>query len=417
MAQSIIMRTFLILLGIFVLVVSVSATLSVNAYREGSGLRQSKLIVNKVSIDDISVGGMTKEEAENAIKPYINEKLNKTIKIKIGVLEFEPTYKEMGFSYDVEGAISKAYSLGRNKNPFLDLIEIHHLGVYNIKIDNLRNDEACVDYIASLAKKIDIKAKDATLYRKNGQIYITPSNKGKILDKGKAGQILIEALNKNASEVSLPIKEDEPKINAKDLKHINKKLVSFTTKYNPGKVGRSQNLATACKKIDSTILMPGDVFSFNKIVGPRNEATGFKNAIIFSNGEEIEGVGGGICQVSSTLFNCVLLSGLEVVQRRNHTLKVHYVPIGRDAMVSYGSQDFKFKNNNKNPIVIFANIGSGQMNIEIWGNSNDFKKCEITSTTGDGGYYAKITRFEIKPDGIKVPTYTASSVYQREKSE
>lgn len=410
------MRTFFILLGIFVLVVSVSAALSVNAYREGSGLRQSKIIVDSVSIDNIDVGGMTKEEAENVLKPYITEKLNRTIKIRVGVLEFEPTYKEMGFSYDVEEAISKAYSLGRNKNPFLDLLEIHHLGVYNIKINELRNDEACVDYVASIAKKIDIKAKNATLYRKNGQIYITPSNNGKILDKGKAGQILIEALNKSTSEVSLPVKVDEPQINAKDLKKINKKLSSFTTKYNPGKVDRSQNLSTACKKIDSTILMPNDVFSFNKIVGPRNESTGFKNAIIFQNGEEIEGIGGGICQVSTTVFNSALLAGLDIVQRRNHTLKVHYVSPGRDAMVSYGSQDFKFKNSNSNPIVLFASVGGGVLNVEIWGNSSEYKKCEITSEVGDDGYYAKINRYEIKPNGSKVSTYTATSVYKREKN-
>ncbi len=412
MEKKIIMKIFFIMLGVFLLVAGVSAGLCINAYKDGSGLKQSEQIVKSVKIDDNEVGGLTLSETEAIVQKHVDKLLNRTISVKVGNKIYTPAYKDLGFSYDVKGAIDKAYNYGRSGNPIKDILAINGIGVYNISVDEIRNDEVVYDYIMSIANK-GAKPKDASLYRDNGKIFVVPSQSAITIDKAKANEMLMEAINNNYSEVTLPVKEDLPKITTESLNKINTRLASYDTDYNPGKVGRSANLALACKKINAHIIMPGEVFAFNKVVGPRTTQNGFKNAIIFEAGQEVEGLGGGICQVSSTVFNAALLSNMEIVQRRCHSLKVVYVPLGRDAMVSYGSSDFQFKNNNKNPVVIFANAYRGKLNVEIWGNSSDKKTCSISSSVGDGGYYAKITRYIVDGNGNKTANYSASSVYQR----
>ncbi|MBQ9358339.1 MAG: VanW family protein, partial [Abditibacteriota bacterium] len=182
--------------------------------------------------------------------------------------------------------------------------------------------------------------------------------------------------------------------------------------YNAGKVARTHNLRTAAGTINGTIIMPGETFSYNSVVGPRDTSTGYKTAIIFQDGEEVEGMGGGVCQVSSTLFNAVLLSGLKITQRKCHSLKVVYVPLGRDAMVSYGSSDFCFVNDTKAPVVIFAGIGGGSLSMQLWGNSSAKKDVSLSTSVYNGGYGASLTR-SVTVNGKKVVDYTASSTYRR----
>ena len=414
MAQKLIMRTIFIILGVFVLALGVSAGLCVNVHNLNE-FKKSDKIAAKVVVDDNKVGGLTLNEAEKILEKQVASKLSRTIMVKVGDKVYKPTYKILGYSYDIQGTLNKAYNLGRSGNYYSDFMAVKGINDYNLTLDMSRDSDAVKNYVTDLANKTQAKPKDASLYRKDGKIYVTPSETGLIIDIEKSIELLTDALNTGKSEVAFPVVKNYPKVTAESLNKINTKLSTYSTNYNSGKVGRSANLALACKKINSTVVAPGDVFSFNKVVGPRTAATGFKNAIIFEQGQEIEGIGGGICQVSSTLFNAALLGGFEIAQRRSHSLKVAYVPLGRDAMVSYGSSDFKFKNNCKYPVVIFANASGGKLNMEIWGNSGDKKKCSVSQSTGKGGYYASITRYVEDANGNKKATYTASSVYQRPK--
>ncbi len=133
-------------------------------------------------------------------------------------------------------------------------------------------------------------------------------------------------------------------------------LAEFSTKYAASNVNRTTNLRLATNKITGTVLLPGETFSYNKVVGKRTIAAGFKDAAIFQNGKVVDGLGGGICQISSTLYNAVLLSNLEIVDRSNHGFVTSYLGAGRDATVVYGSIDFKFKNNRQYPIKITGTV-------------------------------------------------------------
>lgn len=175
------------------------------------------------------------------------------------------------------------------------------------------------------------------------------------------------------TEYVIPLKVVYPKVSTNQIgsEAFPDQLATFSTKFSTKNVNRSTNIRLAVKKINGTVLMPGQSFSYNQTVGKRTVAAGFKVAAVYANGEVSEGVGGGICQVSSTLYNSVLLSNLEIVERHNHSFNPGYVPAGQDATVSWGGPDFKFKNNRSYPIRIAASVSGGTITIQIFGMKQD----------------------------------------------
>lgn len=167
-------------------------------------------------------------------------------------------------------------------------------------------------------------------------------------------------------------------------------LATYTTKYKESEKNRTVNVKQAAKNINGTILMPGQEFSFNKTVGERTTANGFKVATVYSANQLAQGIGGGICQVSSTLYNSVLLADLNIVERKNHQLTVAYVPLGQDATVAYGSIDFRFTNSRTQPIKIEAEGKNGVLTISILGTkeaSDKGKEIVIKTVTNSSKAY------------------------------
>ena len=195
-----------------------------------------------------------------------------------------------------------------------------------------------------------------------------------------------EILKEEKDEYIIPLEITKPDITTEKLgeEAFPTKLASFNTRYDASNINRSTNIELACEAIDGTILLPGDKFSFNGIVGPRTKAKGYLLAGAYSAGELIESYGGGVCQVSSTIYNAALYANLEIVERYNHSSVVSYVDVGRDATVSYGSRDFKFKNSRTYAIKIKAIARNGILNVEIWGipEKEEFL-IELSSETTD----------------------------------
>ena len=168
---------------------------------------------------------------------------------------------------------------------------------------------------------------------------------------------------------TIPLKILYPKVRTSDIgsEAFPNLLASFSTSYATSNSNRSTNIALATAKIDGKVLMPGETFSYNQTVGQRTAQSGFKEAGVYVNGGVSTGIGGGICQVSSTLYNAVLRANLEIVDRTNHQFQVGYVPIGTDATVSWGSPDFKFKNSRSYPVKISATTSGKNIYIKIFG--------------------------------------------------
>lgn len=223
-------------------------------------------------------------------------------------------------------------------------------------------------------EKINIEKIHNEIYKEPQNAYIT-KNPTKVYAhiNGVDFKISIEEANKiieeEKEEYIIPLKITIPE---KTLDKLGKeafpnKLSEFTTRYNAGNENRSTNLELASEKINGTIVLPGEIFSYNKIVGERTIAKGYKEATIYSGGKVVPGIGGGICQLSSTLYNAVLYSNLEITNRSNHRFTTSYVKEGRDATVSWGTIDFCFKNTRNYPIKIVSTVNSGIVRIEIYG--------------------------------------------------
>ncbi len=189
-------------------------------------------------------------------------------------------------------------------------------------------------------------------------------------------------------------------------------LGSKTTYYNSSVKGRTTNIRLAAEAINGTVLQPGETFSLNGIVGRRTAAKGYQNAIIFQNGKQVEGLGGGVCQVSSTVYGAVLYADLKVTERSCHQFQVSYTPVSQDAAVYYGSQDFKFVNNTDNPIKIEASAGSGSLSVTIYGTKTSEKTVTLSSKSSVSGNYKYASLYKtVTENGKSTTTKVNTSKY------
>jgi vancomycin resistance protein YoaR len=221
-----------------------------------------------------------------------------------------------------------------------------------------------------------------------------------------------------AEEYTIPLNITTPNVttNMIGTEAFPDMLSSFSTRYT-GSANRTTNLILAANKINGTVLMPGETFSYNKTVGARTIAAGYREAPIYVSGKVVDGVGGGICQIATTLYNAVVYSNLEIVQRTNHQFVPSYAPASRDATVVYGAIDFQFKNNRTYPIKIVCSVAGGIANFQIFGLRQD-DDCEVEISAYQTGTTATAIYSEaykiLKKDGAVVSKELLSKdVYKR----
>ena len=212
---------------------------------------------------------------------------------------------------------------------------------------------------------------------------------------------------------TIPLKVLKPKVTVKGLgqEAFPDLLASYSTTYSTGNYNRSTNISLAARSVNGYVLMPGETFSYNSTVGQRTAARGYKEAGVYLNGEVTTGLGGGICQVSSTLYNAILLANLEIVERSNHTFKPTYVPAGQDATVSWGAPDFKFKNNRNYPIRITATAGNGSVSFNVYGlkTSDDYEVKIVSSEIGSIPFSTQYQETSSLPAGTQKITQAGSN--------
>lgn len=371
---------------------------------------KSDRIAPSIFVGSLELGGLKKEEAKEKLLNYCYNKIHRNVAIKVSDKIIQKEYSQLGLFYDWQTTLDNIYSKGRKGS----IIErFYYINGYKkakiIGIDKKIDKSVIRRCLLKLANENNSLPLNARIIKNGSSLSVIPEKEGRIIDISKNVDLIYDTVNSRKSEVELVYKSVSPRLKASDLSMIDTKLSSYTTRYNAAKKERSYNISLAAKNIDGKIVMPGETFSYNETVGPRTAKAGFKNAPIIQDGILVEGMGGGICQVSTNIFNAALISGLKIKSRRNHSLRVKYVPFGRDAMVNYGTQDFKFVNNNSNPVIVFARAAGGILNVQIWGNSADKKKC-IISTNG-----INTSRTVINPDGTRFIDYTTQSIYLEPK--
>ncbi len=180
-------------------------------------------------------------------------------------------------------------------------------------------------------------------------------------------------LEEDKEEYTIPLQSIPPAVTTNQIgtEAFPDLLSSFKTYYYESNVNRTTNLKLSASKINGTVLLPGEVFSYNQVVGKRTIEAGYRDAAIYSGGKVVDGLGGGICQISSTLYDAVVLANLEIVERSNHGFVTSYLDAGWDATVVYGAIDFKFKNSRKYPIKIVASVSNGVAEFQIFGKKEE----------------------------------------------
>jgi len=247
--------------------------------------------------------------------------------------------------------------------------------------------------IEKIYSEVFTEPKDA-YYTREGKFQIFPHVNGINFDIETAKQAILEP--KDEYEIALIITKPEIPIDKIGTEAFPDLLASFTTKYDASIKARSENLRLASEKINGAVLLPGDIFSYNKVVGERTIAAGYKEAKIYEAGRVVDGLGGGICQISTTLYNSVVAADLEIVERHNHQFVTSYVGAGKDATVVYGIKDFKFKNSRSMPIKIVTTVQNGVAKIDVFGVKEDIEY-EISIQTSISGSVPYKTIYENDP--------------------
>lgn len=274
-------------------------------------------------------------------------------------------------SYYIEGSniiITKGTpGIGINVEELKPLI-VNHI------IEGVNKKAITIPIVNKNPKDINIDQIHQEIYKEPKDAYYT-ENPFKIYphEDGIDFSISLEEARKiveeDKTEYTIPIKYSSPKVTTNQIgtEAFPNLISSFSTKYDINNRNRTTNLELASSKINGCVLLPGEEFSYNKVVGERTIAAGYKEAAIYSGGEVVDGLGGGICQISSTLYNAVVQANLDVTQRSNHQFITSYVSAGKDATVVYGAIDFKFVNTRKYPIKIVSSVKSGIAQMQIFG--------------------------------------------------
>ena len=228
--------------------------------------------------------------------------------------------------------------------------------------------EKAEQFAKQLALGIDQPLVNPRLLR-SGEI--KPGQKRVILSESELVEIMMSMKYYN-KEIILPIYETYPSVTEEDLSVIKEMLIShYTTYFQSSAEGRPTNIKLSSQAIDHYVVGPNEVFSFNQVVGQRTRERGYQEAPVIINKQLVTGIGGGICQTSSTLYNAVDLAGLEIVERHAHSREVSYVPPNRDATVAWGGPDFKFRNQYDFPILIsaYTSVDHGMVEVQIYASS------------------------------------------------
>lgn len=360
-------KKILIGIAIFLMLLFISIMYFTNEYLNPK-------IHKGVKIEEVDVSYLSKEEALKKVKKITdNEINNKKINFYYDGNEINIGLKDFGYKLDLDKAIDEAYNYGRSKNVFGNYIDLISSLLFkkNILADSSFNEIKRDKVITNLGKEIFKSPVDAhAIINEDGSVKIADSEIGRYLDLNETKTLLDGDLLEK-EKIQLPVYKTEPKIYSNYFDGIDKVLGDFSTDYSSSINNRKENIKIASSKFNNLKLNPGDEISFNELVGEITEETGFKSATVIVGGEYESGIGGGICQVSTTLYNSLILSDLEILERHNHSRPINYVDLGTDAAVASGYKDLKFKNNTNNPILILADADGNKLNFKVLGNSSD----------------------------------------------
>lgn len=333
-----------------------------------------------VEIGGISVQGNNNDEAVATINQAVSEIYAAGITFYKEDYKYESKLGDLCIPIDARQVVQSARQAEKARSWWAKILNLNGKQKVVYPVDLAYDPVIKNKLVQEWNTKWGIPTKDASI-EMNSQsgILVVPSQPGTEIDAEATFATLPAQIDKSKS-LAFPIilKNQNPQITDTLLSNMGL-LSKYTTNYDLALVNRSHNLSVAASSIDKSMVAPHAVFSFNNTLGQCTVEKGYLDAMVIVSGKFEPGLAGGICQVSSTLYNASLLAGMDIVERRNHSLAVTYVPLGRDATVSNGSQDFRFSNNTDYPVYIRASASGGRLTISIYGNTLYKKNIEISN--------------------------------------
>ena len=342
-------------------------------------------IHKNIYVRDINLSNLTKKEAIEKINKALGE--NISFSLVFGDEKYIFNKNHIGTDYGVERIVEKAYSIGRDKDIISNIKMKSSLTMGNkVILDySINYDEKKLNkYLDELSKKIYKKPRSSAISIINEKIVVSKEKNGYKLDKHKLKSMIIKKINDidNEDEI-IPTLSIKPFYSYDELSKINTVLGSFETYFNTNNYNRSSNIKLAANATSNILLGKGEVFSFNSYMQKSHINKYLKEAPVIINGKQEKGIGGGMCQVSTTIYNTALYSGMKIISVRNHSIPSPYIEKGRDATVSCGTIDLKFSNKFDSPVFIYNQIIGNKVICTIYGNKKYSKDIEIVTETTD----------------------------------
>lgn len=375
---------------------------------------QEDVIADRIYIGEVAVGGMTEEEAEAAVQNYVSGLSEKTVTLTINDKTVEVAAGELGLSWEDEESIEEALGFGKSGNLIArykankDLEHENKVFALPLTVD----EEKTSAYLEASREQLDCEAVDYGLTRENGAFQVVEGQEGIVVDTEQS-VAAIEAYFaggwQDNGSIELTAEISQPQGSAEELQKVQDVLGTFTTNYGSSASGRKANIKNGTEKINGSLIYPGEEFSVYSTVAPFNADNGYKLAGAYENGTTVEAYGGGICQVSTTLYNAVIRAELEVTERSGHSMIVNYVDPSADAAIAGEYKDFKFKNNLDTPVYIEGYANGSSVTFTIYGEETRDPNREISfvsetlSTTNPG------VKFEASSAAIGSISKTQSS--------
>lgn len=358
--------------------VSIGTALFVGARRPPRLIR----IPEGVRVDGIDLSGLSRAEAEAMLRPLLLTRANRPWTLRWGEQKWQVYPQQAGFAYDMEASLEQALAAGRSQ-PWWG----RSWGPSRVDLAdgdlalNWRLDESTLNQLFDrLAETLDKPPRNASYDPALGRV--VPDQNGSTLDREALRRLLeVAATGGGATDIALPVRTVPATVREADVAAVGHHVLSsFSTRANLADPDRLANIHLAVEKINGTLLRPGETFSFNQAVGPREPRFGFRQAKELYQGEYVLGYGGGVCQVSSTLYNAALLADLDIAARSHHSRPLSYVETGRDATVAYDYLDFRFTNTAPAPVLLVSSLQNDRLTVSFLGRrSATSKRVEIVT--------------------------------------
>ena len=359
-----IISAILVVIVVSILAYTLSVNKSVKSY-EGK-------VYPGVSVYGIELGGLTKEEAINALNEKLTTNImDKLLVVTVGDKKVNLNYSDLGIAYDVAAISEEAINYGKDKTKLTKYNMIKNGEEYNIEAKISYDEGKLKEFEEKVKSTVNIEPQDAQLKMSGGSKTITPEVVGYKINEEELHNKLVENINGDPNEevdLVFELEESKAKVTTEDLEKITGIMSSYSSNYRNSGDGRVKNMQIAIETVNGTLLMPGEEFSYNELIGDTTPDKGYEKANTYVGNEIVPDYGGGICQVSTTLYRAVMRSNLRSTERRNHSLTVSYSEPGLDATVAYGFIDYKFKNTYDFPVYIEGYIGGGTVGFNIYGN-------------------------------------------------